>query len=113
MRSFRILIRLSMLLFLPGLLVPSCETGPEERIPYVKVDEYLLLYADLADMGIGTTKVISGGWKGIVLFREADLVFHAYRPDLHPCSLPTIRQWWKIPISSGCLNVLNADPHTC
>lgn len=78
MRSFGILIRLSMLLFLTGLLVPSCETGPEERIPYVKVDEYLLLYADLADMGIGTTKVISGGWKGIVLFREADLVFHAF-----------------------------------
>ena len=78
MRRSRIIIRISMLLVLPGFLVPSCQTDPEERIPYVKVDEYLLLYADLANMGIGTTKIVPGGYRGIVLYREADLVFHAF-----------------------------------
>lgn len=38
----------------------------------------MLLYADLGDMGIGTTKLIDGGVNGIVLYRESDLVFHAY-----------------------------------
>ena len=44
----------------------------------VKVDIYLLLYADLGDMGIGSSKVIAGGVNGIVLYRESDLVFYAY-----------------------------------
>ena len=50
----------------------SCESNRGEIIPFVKVDLYLFLYADLADMGIGTTKVIPGeGVNGIVLYRES------------------------------------------
>ncbi len=67
-----------LLLLLPGIFVPSCETHEGPIIPYVRVDEYLLLYADLANMGIGSSKVIPGGWQGIVIYREADLVFQAY-----------------------------------
>jgi hypothetical protein len=78
MRIIRIITGIIWLLLLPGMLTPSCETNREELIPYVKVDEYLLLYADLADMGIGTTKLIDGGWRGIVLYRETDLVFYAF-----------------------------------
>jgi Rieske Fe-S protein len=78
MRKIRIFMGIVLLLLLPGLLVPSCESNQGEIIPYVKVDEYLLLYADLADMGIGTTKLINGGWRGIVLYRETDLEFFAY-----------------------------------
>ena len=44
----------------------------------MEFDIYLLLYADLADLGIGDTKVISGGVNGIVIYRESDLVFHAF-----------------------------------
>lgn len=78
MRYLKFIIGILSFLLLPGILAPSCQTNRGEMIPYVKVDEYLLLYADLADMGIGTTKNISGGWQGIVLYREADLVFYAY-----------------------------------
>ena len=39
---------------------------------------YLLLYADLGDMGIGSSKVYPGGVNGIVLYRESDLEFYAY-----------------------------------
>ncbi len=60
------------------LLLPSCETNRGELIPYVEFDIYLLLYADLADLGIGNTKVIDGGVNGILIYRESDLVFHAY-----------------------------------
>jgi hypothetical protein len=60
-------------------LFTSCESNRGEIIPYVKVDLYLFLYADLADMGIGTTKVIRGeGVNGIVLYRSSDLEFQAY-----------------------------------
>ena len=78
MRYLKAIIGTLLFLLLPGILAPSCQTNRGEMIPYVRVDEYLLLYADLADMGIGTTKNINGGWKGIVLYREADLVFYAY-----------------------------------
>ncbi len=58
---------------------PSCESNRGQIIPYVKVYVPLLLYADLADMGIGTTKIIPGeGYKGIVLYRANDLEFYAY-----------------------------------
>ena len=64
---------------LPGLVTPSCDSNRGLIIPYVKVDLYRLLYADLADVGIGTTKIIPGeGVNGIVLYRESDLVFFAY-----------------------------------
>lgn len=62
-----------------SLVTPSCETNQGQIIPYVQVDIYLLLYADLANVGIGTTKLIPGeGVNGIVLYRESDLVFYAY-----------------------------------
>jgi hypothetical protein len=78
MRFLRVILVTWLFLALSGILAPSCETNRGELIPYVKVDEYLLLYADLADMGIGTAKLITGGYRGIVLYREADLVFYAY-----------------------------------
>lgn len=70
---------LPWLLMAALIAVHSCETNRGEIIPYVRVDLYLLLYADLADVGIGTTKIIENeGVNGIVLYRESDLVFHAY-----------------------------------
>jgi hypothetical protein len=74
----RILLGTLLLMIIPALTLPSCESTRGEQVPYVRVDEFLLLNADLANMGIGTTKLINGGWKGIVLYREADLVFQAY-----------------------------------
>lgn len=79
MRKFSIIISVFLLLFLPSLVIPSCETNRGQIIPYVRVDFYLLLYADLANMGIGTTKIIPGeGYKGVALYRESDLGFYAY-----------------------------------
>jgi hypothetical protein len=78
MRYFRTIFTALILFVLQGLILSSCETNRGELIPYVKVDEYLLIYADLADMGIGTSKVVNGGYKGIVIYREADLLFYAY-----------------------------------
>ncbi|MFO7670443.1 MAG: hypothetical protein R6W31_12345 [Bacteroidales bacterium] len=67
-----------LLLLTPGLFIPSCQTNKGQLIPAVKVDIYLLLYADLGDVGIGGSKLISGGVNGIVLYRESDLEFFAY-----------------------------------
>ncbi len=62
-----------------AVFTPSCESNRGQIIPYVKVYVPLLLYADLADMGIGTTKIIPDeGYRGIVLYRAADLEFYAY-----------------------------------
>ena len=61
-----------------GIFLSSCESNKGELIPVVKVDIYLLLYADLGDMGIGTSKVIAGGVNDIVLYRKTDLEFYAY-----------------------------------
>ncbi len=67
------------ILILPCFVTPSCDTNRGQIIPYVRVDFYLLLYADLADVGIGSTKLVSGdGANGIVIYRESDLVFYAY-----------------------------------
>jgi hypothetical protein len=66
-------------LLLSVVFTPSCESNRGQIIPYTKVYVPLLLYADLADMGIGTTKILPNeGYRGIVLYREADLVFYAY-----------------------------------
>jgi hypothetical protein len=63
----------------PSVLLPSCESNRGQIIPYVKVYVPLLLYADLADMGIGTTKILpEDGYRGIVLYRADDLEFYAY-----------------------------------
>ncbi len=67
-----------LLLLSSGLFLPSCESNKGQLIPVIKVDIYLLLYADLGDMGIGSTKLINGGVNGIVLYRETDLEFYAY-----------------------------------
>ena len=78
MRKTRLTIIVLFLGILPGMIVPSCETNRGELIPYVEFDIYLLLYADLADLGIANTKVIDGGVNGIVIYRESDREFHAY-----------------------------------
>jgi hypothetical protein len=68
-----------MALLLSAAMAPSCESNRGQIIPYVKVYVDLDLYAELGNMGIGSTKIISGeGYRGIVLYREDDLLFHAY-----------------------------------
>lgn len=70
---------LLMVLFLSAVIAPSCETNRGQIIPYVKVYVDLDLYAELGSMGIGSTRIIPNeGYRGIVLYREADLLFHAY-----------------------------------
>jgi hypothetical protein len=71
------LIALSILI-LPVLFSPSCQTHRGEIIPYVKVDEYFLIYSDLYDLGVLGTKFVRGGVNGIVLYRESDFVYRAY-----------------------------------
>ena len=79
MRPIQFIFTFLVFLILPGVLTTSCETNRGQIIPYVKVDVYLFLYADLAGMGIGSSKVIQGhGVNGIVLYRESDLEFSAY-----------------------------------
>lgn len=65
-------------MLLPVLIAPSCDSNKGQLIPYVKVDVYLLLYADLADLGIQNSKMIQGGVNGILLYRESHLEFYAY-----------------------------------
>jgi hypothetical protein len=68
-----------IILLLLAVIAPSCESNRGQIIPYVKVYVDLDLYAELGGMGIGSTKIIPNeGYKGIVLYREDDLVFHAY-----------------------------------
>ncbi len=70
---------LFLVLLVSVVFTPSCESNRGQIIPYVKVYVPLLLYADLADMGIGTTKILpTDGYRGIVLYRAADLEFYAY-----------------------------------
>jgi len=70
---------LFILLLLSAVIAPSCESNRGQIIPYVKVYVDLDLYAELGSMGIGSTRIIPNeGYLGIVLFREDDLVFHAY-----------------------------------
>ena len=79
MRRIPVIIGLFLFLVVPGIITPSCETNRGQIIPYVKVDLYLLIYADLAGMGIGTSKLIPNeGVSGIVLYRESDFEFYAY-----------------------------------
>ncbi|MFO7932624.1 MAG: hypothetical protein R6U78_00975 [Bacteroidales bacterium] len=78
MHKTKQIITFLFLAVIPGSIAPSCETNRGKLIPYVEFDIYLLLYADLAGVGIGDTKVIEGGVNGIVIYRESDLEFHAY-----------------------------------
>ena len=66
-------------LFLSAVITPSCESNRGQIIPYVQVYVDLDLYAELGSMGIGTTRILPNeGYRGIVLYREADLSFYAY-----------------------------------
>jgi hypothetical protein len=66
-------------LLLMGVIAPSCESNRRQIIPYVQVHLDLDLYAELGILGIGTTMVIPNeGYRGIVLYREDDMFFHAY-----------------------------------
>ena len=61
------------------LIAPACESNQGRIIPYTKVYYDLDLYAELGNMGIGSTLIIPNeGYRGIVLYREGDLLFHAY-----------------------------------
>ena len=69
----------SVILLLLAESLPSCETNRGQIIPYVNVYVDLDLYAELGNMGIGTTLILPDeGHQGIVLYREDDLLFHAY-----------------------------------
>lgn len=68
-----------LVILMAGWVFCSCETNRGQIIPYVNVDLYLLVYADLGNMGVGTTKIIENeGVNGIILYRESDLEFFAY-----------------------------------
>ncbi len=67
------------ILFLSAVISPSCDSNRGQIIPYVQIHVDLDLYAELGSMGIGTTRILPNeGYRGIVLYREADLLFHAY-----------------------------------
>ncbi len=78
--SIRIhIITFFAILFLSAVITPSCESNRGQIIPYVQVYVDLDLYAELGSMGIGTTRILPNeGYRGIVLYREADLGFYAY-----------------------------------
>ncbi len=78
MKRTRLIYLPLLFLFSTGLFLPSCESNKGQLIPVIRVDIYLLLYADLGDMGIGSSKLFAGGVNGIVLYRESDLEFYAY-----------------------------------
>lgn len=78
MQNLKFIIGTVMILLLPGILTPSCETTRGEIIPYVKVDEYFLIYSDLSDLGVLGTKFVKGGVNGMVIFRESDFGFRAF-----------------------------------
>ncbi len=70
---------LFLVLFLSAVISTSCESNRRQIIPYVQVFVDLDLYAELGNMGIGTTRIIPNeGYRGIVLYRETDLGFYAY-----------------------------------
>lgn len=67
------------ILLINGAIAPSCESNRKQIIPYVQVNVDLDLYAELGTLGIGSTMVIPDeGYNGIVLYREDDMLFHAY-----------------------------------
>jgi len=79
MKRSRLIFYALLFVISGSLIAPSCESNKGPIIPYTQVELYLLLYADLANVGIGATIVIPDeGYRGIVLYRESDLVFYAY-----------------------------------
>lgn len=70
---------LFLVLLFSAAISTSCESNRRQIIPYVQVFVDLDLYAELGNMGIGTTRIIPNeGYRGIVLYRETDLGFYAY-----------------------------------
>jgi len=70
---------LFLVLLFSAVISTSCESNRRQIIPYVQVFVDLDLYAELGNMGIGTTRIIPNeGYRGIVLYRETDLGFYAY-----------------------------------
>jgi hypothetical protein len=67
-----------LLLLSQALIAPSCQTSRGEIIPYVKVDEYFLIYADLADLGVLGYKFVPGGVNGLVIYQESQNDYRAY-----------------------------------
>lgn len=68
-----------VVLLLSAVITPSCDTNRGQIIPYVQVYVDLDIYAELGTLGIGGTLVLPNeGYRGIVLYREEDLFFHAY-----------------------------------
>ena len=73
------ILAFSVVLLLSAVISPSCESNRGQIIPYVQVYVDLDLYAELGNIGIGGTLIIPNeGYRGIVLYREDDLLFHAY-----------------------------------
>ncbi|MBN2698094.1 MAG: Rieske 2Fe-2S domain-containing protein [Bacteroidales bacterium] len=60
------------------MLYNGCETNRGEIIPYVRVDIYKNIYADLGTLGPMQSMLIQGGYNGIVLFRDDMDNFYAY-----------------------------------
>ena len=60
------------------LLFHACEQNRGEIIPYVRVDINMDIYAELGTLGHLQSKIIPGGYNGIILYRESDFEFMAY-----------------------------------
>ena len=75
MRKARFIL---LIIAIPLLLFHACEKNRGEIIPYVKVDIYMDIYAELGTLGHLQSKLISGGYNGIILYRESDFEFMAY-----------------------------------
>ncbi len=59
------------------VLSNSCE-DERSQIPNVRVDLYLDLFTDLADLSVSAAKTWRGGYKGIIIYRYDQLGFYAY-----------------------------------
>jgi len=59
-------------------MVKNCEKNRAEIIPYVRVDIYKDIYADLGTLGPMQSMFLQGGYNGIVLFRDDENNYHAY-----------------------------------
>ena len=72
------LIYILFLIAIATQLFPGCESNRGEIIPYVKVDIYKDIYADLGTLGPLQSITIPGGYKGIILFRDSENNYLAY-----------------------------------
>lgn len=68
-----------LLILLPVVFLSSmCETNNEYDIPYVRVNENLLLYGDLQGIGPGQSITVNGGVNGLIIYCEDLYTYHAY-----------------------------------